>query len=244
MVNNAEFLLLSNGYQFITHAAILLIFQCLTSRKNLTMELLISEENFIDNISILLQCQYMEEVSRSKRSVWMKKRSQEWWDTIVPQFEQNDWIENFRMSKETFDYICVELDPILRPRFNPLRPRNPLNTKKQVGMTIFYYANCCEFRIVGHLFGVHKSTVWKSIHRVTRAINEILLPKWITLPDEKECKQISEEFEKKTGMPKFIGAIDGSHIPIIPPSDGYRDFINRKGYASYVLQGLVDHKLR
>ena len=37
-----------------------------------------------------------------------------------------------------------------------------------------------------------------------------------------------------------MGAIDGSHIPIIAPHKNHRDFCNRKGYYSIILQGTVD----
>lgn len=40
------------------------------------------------------------------RSLWMKKRSSDWWQEIVNvQFIKEDWIENFRMKKETFEKI-------------------------------------------------------------------------------------------------------------------------------------------
>ncbi|CAL8240049.1 unnamed protein product [Gadus morhua 'NCC'] len=29
---------------------------------------------------------------------------------------------------------------------------------------------------------------------------------------------------------------------MLPPSDGYKDFVNRKGWPSYVLQAVVDHQ--
>ncbi|XP_051168730.1 putative nuclease HARBI1 [Leptopilina boulardi] len=166
-----------------------------------------------------------------------------WWEEIVPQFTSDDWIENFRMNKSTFEYICKELNSELKPKFNQLQPREPVDVRKQVAIGIFLYASSCEYRVVAHLFGLHTTTVRKHIHRVTKAINNKLMPKWITMPNEIACRKISNEFEKITGMPNFIGAIDGRHIPIRPPSDGYRDFINRKGWASYVLQGLVDNNL-
>ncbi|XP_039311912.1 protein ALP1-like isoform X1 [Solenopsis invicta] len=67
---------------------------------------------------------------------------------------------------------------------------------------------------------------------------------WITMPDNDECHKIAADFEKKTHIPQLIGAIDGTHIPILPPSDGYRDFINRKGWPSMILQVVVDNKYR
>ena len=38
--------------------------------------------------------------------------------------------------------------------------------------------------------------------------------------------------------------IDGSHIPIIPPENNPKEYYNRKGFHSVVLQALVDHEGR
>lgn len=44
------------------------------------------------------------------RSVWMKPRSNSWWEDVVnATFTANDWLENLRMSKATFLYVCNEL---------------------------------------------------------------------------------------------------------------------------------------
>lgn len=111
-----------------------------------------------------------------------------------------------------------------------------------MALTLFFLSTCSEYRVVGNSFGVHKSTVCKYVHQVVSLINEILLPEEIRMPNLDECEETSQYHEQKFGIPRLIGALDGSHVPILPPSEGYRDFVNRKGWPSVVLQGLVDHK--
>lgn len=42
------------------------------------------------------------------RRIYAKERSDHWWQYIVKtQFDDKDWVENFRMSKATF-YFLVE----------------------------------------------------------------------------------------------------------------------------------------
>jgi len=50
-----------------------------------------------------------------------------------------------------------------------------------------------------------------------------------------EAKFIAQSIKLRTRMEQLIGAIDGTHIPILPPKIGYRDFVNRKGWPSMVL---------
>ncbi|XP_037928798.1 protein ALP1-like, partial [Teleopsis dalmanni] len=44
-----------------------------------------------------------------------------------------------------------------------------------------------------------------------------------------------------TKIPNIIGAIDGTHIPVLLPSDGYKEYINQKGWPSIVMQAVVDN---
>ena len=39
----------------------------------------------------------------SPRSIWMRPPSSRWWeDVVLANFESHDWIENYRMSRDTF----------------------------------------------------------------------------------------------------------------------------------------------
>lgn len=112
--------------------------------------------------------------------------------------------------------------------------RKPISIQKAIAVTIFYLASCCEYR-VSNLFGIHKTSVWRCIHKIVGAINYILQSLYIKMPNEFECTMIAQMYEKRTHIPQLIGAIDGTHIPMLPPADGYRDYINRKGWPSMVL---------
>lgn len=51
---------------------------------------------------------------------------------------------------------------------------------------------------------------------------------------------MADYIERHYKYPQAIGAIDGTHIPILPPADGKADYLCRKGYPSIVLQAVVD----
>jgi len=65
--------------------------------------------------------------------------------------------------------------------------------------------------------------------------------KWLSV---NELKPIADAFEKKTGFPGIVGAVDGTHIAIPGPKDHRASYINRKGFPSVQLQVVSDSNLR
>ena len=58
----------------------------------------------------LLLCVAALNLQSPVRSIWMKERSSYWWERVVNStFTSHDWMENFRMSHDTFIYLCDEL---------------------------------------------------------------------------------------------------------------------------------------
>lgn len=78
--------------------------------------------------------------------------------------------------------------------------REAVPVDKQVAITVYKLASCCEYRVVGNAFGVHKSTVKKYFYKVVNAINFVLFSKYIVFPDKTEALRIAADVEKKTGM--------------------------------------------
>ena len=67
-----------------------------------------------------------------------------------------------------------------------------------------------------------------------------MLLKYVKKPSEERMKEIIDEFETLWGFPQVIGAIDGSHVPILKPVESASDYFNRKGFYSIIIQGVVD----
>ena len=55
-------------------------------------------------------------------------------------------------------------------------------------------------------------------------------------------EKYAEEFESLHQIPYVVGAMDGTHIPIVAPRLHAADYYNRKGFHSVLLQGVVSSK--
>jgi len=90
----------------------------------------------------------------------MKTRSFDFWERIVLiEYLDEEWLETFRMKKSVFDYICDKLQNRLQPAEPFLVAREAISVQKAIAVTIFYLASCYEHRVVGNLFGIHKTSV-------------------------------------------------------------------------------------
>ncbi|KAJ3581651.1 hypothetical protein NHX12_019472 [Muraenolepis orangiensis] len=179
---------------------------------------------------------------RKRRSpiAWAHPRSLYWWDSIVPDFSPHEFMQNFRVSRESFDYICDRLHDIIGRRNTNFRLSVPL--RKRVAIAIWKLATGGEYRTISHLFGVGRSTVYNCVREFCDAVVVVLLPLHITMPDAGKLEEMATFFNNRWRAPQCVGAIDGSHIPVIAPEVCAPDYYNRKGWHSIVLQAVVDGK--
>ena len=56
---------------------------------------------------------------------------------------------------------------------------------------------------------------------------------------EAETRRAIQAFQEISFFPQVVGAIDGSHIPIITSKNDPNDYYNRKQFHSIVLQGVA-----
>lgn len=220
---------------FITQVRLVVLLHCIMSNGR-------RERQAVSNNYAVLCSNICLSVPRPReRALWCKVRSRDWWDRVVMmEFTDEDWRENFRMGRAAFDRLCKIVEPHMSPDINCVRAPVPLQMR--VAMALYKLGSCGEYRLMANQFGVHKSTVKKFVYMFCKTLVEKVASQFIRVPTYEEAVQTASRFQQVYGLPHVIGCVDGSHIPILPPSDGYRDFVNRKGWASYVLQGVVDDR--
>ena len=133
-------------------------------------------------------------------------------------FGNNWWRENLRLSQSTFNIICTELHPFISRRDTILRAC--ISVEERVAITIWKLATNIEYRsnrTLSELFGVGKSTVCEIVNDTYQQIVINLLPKYVNIPKGERLKEVLDGFETTKGFPLAVGAIDGTHIPIIRP---------------------------
>ncbi|XP_034057701.1 protein ALP1-like isoform X2 [Gymnodraco acuticeps] len=148
--------------------------------------------------------------------------------------------KNFRVSRQSFDYICNQVSGVMGRRDTNYRLCIP--NKKRVAIALWKLATGGEYRTISHFFGVGQSTVCLCVQDFCRATMEVLLPLHITFPDVEKLVEMATFFNRRWRAPQCVGAIDGSHIPILAPRDYPKDYYNRKGWHSVVLQAVVDDR--
>ena len=122
--------------------------------------------------------------------------------------------------------------------------RRAITVEKRVAVTLWRLATNCECRTIAHLFEISRSSVCLIVQEVCQLIVDVLLPKYIKKPEGNQLRDIVQLFERKWGLPQYVGAVDRSHIPIVAPPEYHTDYFNRKGWHSVLLQGVVDHFCR
>ena len=85
---------------------------------------------------------------------------------------------------------------------------------------------------------VTESSIYGIVCRVNAGL-KTLAPAIIKWPTGQNLKRIKEEFQNMKGLPG-IGAIDGTHIKIKGPNFCPKNYINRKGFHSILMQAICD----
>ena len=70
-------------------------------------------------------------------------------------FGDDKWMENFRLTKATFQILCDDLRPSFPDQARSVR--EPLQLDHRVTIVVYWIASSAEYRTIANLFGVGKS---------------------------------------------------------------------------------------
>jgi hypothetical protein len=156
--------------------------------------------------------------------MWMKERCRTWSDRVfrANMWQDEDWIENLRMSRATFLYICDRLRPYIQRQDR--RMRRALPVEDRVALTLWKLATPGEFRTLNHLFGLGRSTICTIVHDTCQAICEVLLASYLKFPSGDRLTDVVNGYDDVWDVPQCAGCIDGMHVPIKAPTEHPADY--------------------
>ena len=184
------------------------------------MVTLIEQQAFWKQVLLILVATCSLSQLRVERSAWVLLGTSQFWECdVLTTFSARQWSKNFHMTKNTFMYICNDLRPFLTKENT--RMRAAITVEKLVAVALWRLTTTSEYRTIGNLFGIYPLSVWLIVQEVhvCQLIMDVLMPKHIKKPEGNQLKEIVEVFKRKWGVSQCVGAVDGSHIPIIAPPE-------------------------
>ena len=109
-------------------------------------------------------------------------------------------------------------------------------------MSISRLATGNSMQSIADLYKIGLSTSQLAVSQFTGAVKSVLLKKYIRWHSANIMDKFAQEFQDLHNIPYVVGAVDGSHIPIIAPRLHAANYYNRKGFHSILLQGVVSSK--
>ena len=159
---------------------------------------------------------------------------------LLGSFNAREFKGRMRMDVSTFEYLCSTLAPAMQRQDTNMRLAVPVQVK--VAVSISRLATGNSMQSIADLYKIGLSTSQLAVSQFNVAVKSILLQKFLRWPSPTVMEKFAQEFQDIHNIPYVIGAVDGSHIPIVAPRLHAADYYNRKGFHSILLQGVVSSK--
>ena len=181
---------------------------------------------------------------RQQRRLWAHDRGRDrpgFFDqNLLGSFNAREFKARMRMDVSTFEYLCSTLAPDLQRKDTSMRLAIPVDVK--VAVAICRLATGNSMQCIADLYRIGLSSSQLAVSQFCAAIKKNLLRKFIQWPSPSTLDRYAQEFQDLQQIPYVVGAVDGSHIPIVAPRLHAPDYYNRKGFHSILLQGVVSAK--
>nr|XP_004208727.2 putative nuclease HARBI1 [Hydra vulgaris] len=146
-------------------------------------------------------------------------------------------LRRLRLAKKNRKNSFFELVSLLEPNIRAITP------DKKVAITLYYLKDSGTLNMTANTFGIAVCTTSAVIFEVCNAIVKYIGPRFVNLPKNKQqMREKISEFESKFGMIQAFGCVDGTHIPIVCPTNHSQDYFCYKQHYSLQVQAVCDYK--
>src|ERR1043165_8265974 len=184
-------------------------------------------------LSLLLYSRYLE--SR----IYNVAKSQEWWHSIVPKYDDIRFKKIMRMDSQSFQNLLIKIRSHLIFQSTGNKQQAPVEL--QLAIFLRRIGSKDEIFSICSRYGISEGTVYLYCKRVMIVIFSLKceLVKW---PTGELRRMVHLGFNNIGGFNNVIGAIDGTHIILgIAPLKQPEIYWNRKKKYSIQCQAIVDH---
>lgn len=154
--------------------------------------------------------------------------------------DERELISKYRLTRN----VIVELCQLLEPHVRRVTARSQsLPVSLQVLVALRFFATGSFQAVNGDVHNISKASVCRVVRDISNALC-LHSKRYIGYDMVNSVKKYAGGFYAVAGFPNVIGAIDGTHIPIIRPTVDEHLYVNRKGYHSVNVQCVCDSKLQ
>ncbi|XP_063077094.1 putative nuclease HARBI1 [Engraulis encrasicolus] len=133
-----------------------------------------------------------------------------------------------------------ELVELLTPHLQrPTRRSYALSPSVQLLAALRFYASGSLFEVVGDGLGMSRASISRSVTAVTELLLR-LLPEMAFPTTPEEIARTNRVFHAVAGIPRVIGVVDGTLVPIARPTQTEHLYVSRKGFHALNVQVVCD----
>ena len=119
------------------------------------------------------------------------------WSHGYANWSDDEFKERLRIGRESFEFILDRIQHLIEKTPTKMVP-NPIESHRQLALTIYRIAHGCSFKVLKDLFGVSQSLATETFNQVMRVMIVTLYEEFVHLPaseDEwtNECKNFSRK---------------------------------------------------
>ena len=155
---------------------------------------------------------------------------------LLGSFNAREFKSRMRVDVSTFEFLCSTLAPMMVRHDTNMRSAIPVEVK--VAVSISRLATGNSMQSIADLYKIGLSSSQLAVSQFCGAVKSMLLRKFIRWPSTVVMDKFADEFMGIHQIPYVVGAVDGSHIPIVAPRLHAADYYNRKGFLQYSCRGL------